>query len=64
MKSENAKATISCFQCGSDLVCGAVNGDATCWCDGLPNIMPLNPKATSCYCQNCLEKALQKKINN
>ncbi|KAA9325390.1 cysteine-rich CWC family protein [Adhaeribacter soli] len=61
MKDENAKSTISCFQCGAELICGAVNGDATCWCDSLPNIMPLNQEAASCYCQTCLEKELQKK---
>jgi hypothetical protein len=58
MKDENAKAIIFCFQCGAELVCGAVNGDATCWCDSLPNIMPLNEEATSCYCRDCLENLL------
>jgi hypothetical protein len=58
--SEN-KIIISCFNCGAELVCGAINGDATCWCDSLPNIMPLNKEATSCYCQACLEKVMQEK---
>ena len=61
MNDENAKATISCFQCGAELVCGAVNGDTTCWCDSLPKIMPLNEEATSCYCRECLEKVMQEK---
>ncbi|MBK0404468.1 hypothetical protein I5M27_15825 [Adhaeribacter sp. BT258] len=64
MKDENAKTTISCFHCGAVLVCGAINGDAICWCDSLPNLMPLNEKTTSCYCQECLEKELQKSIKN
>ena len=59
MNSPKEKPTISCFQCGAELVCGAVNGDATCWCDSLPNIMPLNEEATSCYCQACLEKVMK-----
>lgn len=61
MENENAKPTISCFNCGAELVCGAVNGDETCWCDSLPNIMPLNEQATSCYCRECLEKVLEEK---
>jgi hypothetical protein len=62
MPNSEKKPTISCFQCGAVLVCGAVNGDATCWCDSLPNNMPLNEKATSCYCRTCLEQILEKKI--
>jgi len=61
MKEETAKPTISCFNCGAALVCGAVNGDAICWCDNLPNVMPLNEKAASCYCRECLEKMMNEK---
>ena len=61
MPNPENKSTLSCFQCGAELLCGAVNGDATCWCDSLPNIMPLNEEATSCYCQKCLEKVMQEK---
>jgi hypothetical protein len=61
MPNPENKSTISCFNCGAELVCGALNGDASCWCVNLPNIMPLNADATSCYCQICLEKKLQKK---
>lgn len=61
MPNPEKKITISCFNCGTELICGAENGDPTCWCDNLPNIMPLNAEANSCYCQACLEKELQKK---
>jgi hypothetical protein len=61
MKDTKPKPTIACFQCGTELVCGAANGDATCWCDSLANIMPLNKEAASCYCQACLEKVMQEK---
>lgn len=61
MPNSEKKTTISCFKCGAELVCGAVNGDATCWCDSLPNIMPLNEESMSCYCRDCLEKELLKK---
>ncbi|MFC5270548.1 cysteine-rich CWC family protein [Adhaeribacter terreus] len=61
MPNPENKPTIPCYKCGTGLLCGAVNGDAICWCDSLPNIMPLNEDATSCYCKSCLEKELQKK---
>lgn len=56
---EKPLITISCFKCGEALVCGAVNGNETCWCAALPHRMPLDKKATSCYCLECLEKTLQ-----
>ncbi|HSI90883.1 MAG TPA: hypothetical protein VK927_07170 [Adhaeribacter sp.] len=61
MQNPQKKPTIFCFQCGAELVCGAMTGAVTCWCDRLPNVMPLNEAAGSCFCQDCLEKIIAEK---
>lgn len=53
--------TIFCLKCGEALFCGAVNGSETCWCDALPNVMPVSEEAASCYCKACLEEILKVK---
>jgi predicted Fe-S protein YdhL (DUF1289 family) len=51
-----------CGQCGDALVCGPLEPGGDCWCDRLPNIMPLQPEADSCLCPACLEQAIQGRI--
>ena len=52
-----------CANCGTSLFCGAVNGNAECWCMELPRVMPIDENA-SCFCKNCLEKEIENKYAN
>lgn len=51
-----------CGQCGDDLFCGPEEPGGDCWCDRLPNIMPLQAEIDSCLCANCLQQAIQARI--
>lgn len=46
-----------CPRCNSTFSCGANTGK--CWCCELPNIMPLDDTATSCYCPKCLTELIK-----
>lgn len=50
-----------CPACNTEFEC-ITNGDEPCWCEKLPNIVPLD--SSSCLCPACLEikiKELQSK---
>ena len=49
----------ACPDCGEAVVCGAARGETSCWCAGLPALLP-RPGETgdACYCRRCLEKKL------
>ncbi len=51
----------TCPQCGTEFTCNVTNGDATCWCFDLPNVIILDAidPPTDCLCPTCL----QAKIN-
>ena len=51
----------TCSQCSSQFTCDIENGEKTCWCFDLPNIIPLDSIADSkaseagCLCPDCLQ---------
>jgi hypothetical protein len=49
-------ATQRCECCGAAFHCGALAGDATCWCAALAHLPAdsLRPDASSCLCPVCL----------
>ncbi|MFI5149695.1 MAG: hypothetical protein ACHQRM_08170 [Bacteroidia bacterium] len=53
LKIERTKA---CAQCGTGFSCFT----SDCWCNTLPNIMPLDPER-GCLCPACLEKTVNDK---
>lgn len=40
------------FECGKD----SKNG---CWCDKIPNVMPVPTDTGSCLCPDCLQKKVK-----
>jgi hypothetical protein len=46
----------TCEQCGTEFSCFT----SDCWCNDLPNIMPLDEKK-GCLCKNCLESIIKEK---
>jgi hypothetical protein len=48
-----------CPECQTEFGCYT----SQCWCDKLPNIVPLDPDR-SCLCQACLEKVIDKKYES
>jgi hypothetical protein len=50
VSTEKLKTT--CSICGIDFECGANTHD--CWCNAVPNIMPV--EGSSCWCPKCLEQ--------
>ena len=47
-----------CARCGSSFECGAVCGNARCWCMDLPHVVPVDG-ATRCLCLNCLRNEIE-----
>jgi len=45
-----------CDQCGTGFSCYTSN----CWCDTLPNIVPLDPDK-GCLCPACLQALIEQK---
>ncbi|MBI4741187.1 MAG: cysteine-rich CWC family protein [Betaproteobacteria bacterium] len=43
-----------CPGCGQSFTCGAVNGDARCWCMEQPSGVFEPSAGASCYCPACL----------
>ena len=51
-----------CGRCGADFLCGPQKDNGDCWCDRLPNIIPLDANKLSCLCPDCLGKLIEKKL--
>jgi ribosomal protein S18 acetylase RimI-like enzyme len=45
-----------CKECGTLFHCGSKD-NAPCWCNSLPNIIPV--EGTTCLCPNCLNKKIK-----
>ena len=45
-----------CPRCGEAFRCGAVAGEAECWCFEAPPVTP-DPAAGDCLCPRCLRAA-------
>jgi hypothetical protein len=48
----------TCPQCGAAMRCGAVSGDATCWCFDLPRVIAVPTPQASCLCPACLQQLI------
>lgn len=58
-----------CPECGAEFRCGAVAGEATCWCFDLPNVIPLDQigddqQPAGCLCPECLQKRIKAVVEN
>lgn len=53
---------VLCQQCRALFACGIANGDDTCWCFSLPNVIVLDDRgagsASACLCPQCLRSAI------
>lgn len=47
-----------CAQCGQHFTCGSGGKQGGCWCQDLPNLLPLTDSKGDCLCPDCLTKAL------
>ncbi len=47
-----------CSHCGKYFTCGSGGKQGGCWCQELPNLMPLTGSEGDCLCPNCLTKTL------
>ncbi|HVK53523.1 MAG TPA: DUF1289 domain-containing protein [Burkholderiales bacterium] len=47
-----------CSRCGSEMHCGARDGDGPCWCENLPKLCPVPGPEAECLCPNCLNALL------
>jgi hypothetical protein len=49
-----------CAECGAEVRCGARLGEARCWCDDLPALVP-DPSLPdgACLCEACLRRRLE-----
>ncbi|MBP6280207.1 MAG: cysteine-rich CWC family protein [Rhodocyclaceae bacterium] len=47
-----------CAKCGATFSCGMVAGEAHCWCEDLPKLMPLDAEASACFCRPCLAREI------
>lgn len=50
-----------CPGCGAPVDCAMANGDAECWCEAYPPVLPVPPagdaaQPAACYCPACLER--------
>jgi len=50
-----------CSVCGTKFSCGAAQEGESCWCLGLPAIMPA-AYDQDCRCKTCLSKAIAERI--
>jgi hypothetical protein len=50
----------SCPKCGDANDCGMEKGETTCWCFGLPHVLPVSEteQGGRCYCRPCLARAI------
>jgi hypothetical protein len=59
--SSAAESTQHCERCGAAFRCGAIAGDATCWCASLPALPVERLLADArCLCPACLRNATAK----
>ncbi len=47
-----------CSCCGEKFECGSGGKNGGCWCQDLPNLMPLSLNSDDCLCPACLKLAL------
>jgi hypothetical protein len=52
--------TKRCSRCGTEFLCGPVNGRENCWCDDLPPVGPVAGGDHDCMCPSCLRAAIAK----
>jgi uncharacterized protein len=47
----------TCPECGARFPCGALAGDDSCWCQAVPNVVPVPLSADArCLCPACLAR--------
>jgi Predicted Fe-S protein len=51
-----------CSACGTTFECGSGGQQGGCWCQDLPNLMPLTFDSGDCLCPECLANALARKV--
>jgi predicted Fe-S protein YdhL (DUF1289 family) len=49
-----------CQRCGDTFRCGIGDGEESCWCARLPNVMPMAEDGGDCLCPACLLQAIAK----
>ncbi|BBF84255.1 hypothetical protein DLM_0602 [Aquitalea magnusonii] len=47
-----------CQQCGDSFSCGASGPAERCWCEKLPQVIPLGEEGADCLCPSCLLLAI------
>jgi len=53
-----------CSECNAEFGCGVTaeqSNDSSCWCMGIPDVMPLDA-LSDCMCQSCLAKKVGAEI--
>ncbi|MDD5302862.1 MAG: cysteine-rich CWC family protein [Elusimicrobia bacterium] len=52
----------TCAACGEPFGCGNVEGKTSCWCSGLPAVMPVTGKG--CLCPRCLKAEIASRVGD
>lgn len=48
-----------CIRCGAEFSCGKSEGASRCWCEDLPQVMPVTDEG--CLCPGCLKQEISRK---
>lgn len=57
-RSERPARAKVCAQCGATFTCGPQTPGTDCWCDEVPNVLPLKAPADGCLCPACLDATI------
>ncbi|AXK40391.1 DUF1289 domain-containing protein [Crenobacter cavernae] len=49
-----------CERCDAEFACGSGGRDGRCWCNELPQVLPLAADGGDCLCPNCLADHLRR----
>lgn len=60
MDSTASSRTKRCPQCGASFQCTEGVGPENCWCEALPNVMPIG-ELRQCLCPSCLLAVISKR---
>lgn len=58
---------VNCKKCRAKFKCESNDSNRDCWCNNLPNIMPMSRDTATpedCYCPTCLEKIIHLELKN
>ena len=53
---------LTCEECGTNFICGAVPGKKHCWCMELPNLRQNFDLAGKCVCPSCMTLGTAKQM--